>query len=351
MPSCPFSSKESLFTVEVEDEHEARGNDSDSDQVSYRNSLPLLTLPAAFYSREHGFKEISRKEPVGLKGWLSKELDVSRLNEIQNHLWLAGLERPARQIHEQILMGREVVITEKADIHLTWHGSKIYMKPLPEFLLCQEMWEDFLCRDPQLFANALGFLWSYVCSIRTKTDLDIGHRKGLVPGDVLWVQWTSLCRAIVRNIDHDLVNPRYRHGELRVYRLNWIYRICSRTRGPGTLLRGYMFIYGDYATFFQRNTAALVGALLYIAVVLSAMQVGLNTSELNGSKAFQRASFVFSIFSILAPLIVISIVALIMLLAFILNFRYSISERNRRVAKPALESRVTAVSHRTEIKS
>ena len=77
--------------------------------------------------------------------FFANEVDVSQLNKTDKHLWMAGLERPTRSLHQQISLGREIVVTEQADVHMLWEGSRIYIKPLPEFILCHDMWEDYKC--------------------------------------------------------------------------------------------------------------------------------------------------------------------------------------------------------------
>jgi hypothetical protein len=46
-------------------------------------------------------------------------------------------------------------------------------------------------------------------------------------------------------------------------------------------------------------------AIIYITIVLTAMQVGLASEELMHNRGFNRAAYGFTVFSILAPLIVL----------------------------------------------
>lgn len=56
-------------------------------------------------------------------------------------------------------------------------------------------------------------------------------------------------------------------------------------------------------TYIQKSTKWLVGLLIYVMIVLTAMQVGLATDRLKGNKTFQRLSLESTVFSIWAPLI------------------------------------------------
>jgi hypothetical protein len=93
----------------------------------------------------------------------------------------------------------------------------------------------------------------------------------------------------------DKIDPRFIYGELRLSRLNKIYFLSQRP-----LLRGYMSHWHQYGTFFQDNFSWLASATVYIAIVLTAMQVGLATKSLADNDAFQ--SYGFTVFSILGPL-------------------------------------------------
>lgn len=95
------------------------------------------------------------------------------------------------------------------------------------------------------------------------------------------------------------IDKRFIYGELRLSRLNKIYFISQRP-----FFRGYMSHWHQYSSFFQDNFASLASGTIYIAVILTAMQVGLATNSLANNDAFQSASYGFTIFSILGPLIV-----------------------------------------------
>jgi hypothetical protein len=68
-------------------------------------------------------------------------------------------------------------------------------------------------------------------------------------------------------------------------------------------------------------------AIIYITVVLTAMQVGLATTQLNTSAMFNRVSYGFTLFSILAPLITLAIGAIIMLILAVFNVRHALGEK------------------------
>lgn len=100
-------------------------------------------LPAC-YRGPHGIHVPGKN----MEEFLVQEFSLSRL-EVLKHLWYAGAERPAKPLHEQIMIGREIVITERMDLHLLWtNDRKLFMKPLPGFLLESVFWRTYLCCQP-----------------------------------------------------------------------------------------------------------------------------------------------------------------------------------------------------------
>ena len=269
---------------------------------------------------------------TGLRDWIKEDTNVDRLNKIHKHLWLAGLARPARPIHEQLVMQREIVIAEGADLHLTWRDTRIFIKPLPDYLVNPEAWEHYLLEDAHLYGAAVGLLWSWLWLMRTKSDFHLAHSKHLIPERLSWSHWNTVCRLVVGNIDRESVNPRYRHGELAITRLNWLYRLCSNTISLESLARGYMYGYHGYSTWFKRNTTWLAGSLVYIALVLTAMQVGMLTDRLQHNNSFQAVCVGFTVFSIIAPLVAVTLVFLVIVLVFLFNLVDRLRHRRKHVA-------------------
>ncbi|PTB63733.1 hypothetical protein BBK36DRAFT_1125406 [Trichoderma citrinoviride] len=281
------------------------------------------------YQRDKKIVVIDKSDPNSVQDYIKYDLDVSRLNEIHKHLWLAGLPQVSRALHNQVRVGRQIHITERADLHLVWRDNILYLKPLPDYLLSHSFWNNIFCTNRELYESAKGFLYSYTWLICSKSDLRIAHEQGLVSRDVRWEQWAPFSAAVVSNISPDLcgVNPRYIYGELRLTRLNLICRFCSKTFSFGTLIRGYEYGYRQYSTYLERNFRWVLTAFIYITVVLSAMQVGLATSELVDNRVFNRASYIFSMFSILAPVISLFVGALFIVILVLVNVRYALDRR------------------------
>lgn len=303
-----------------------------------------LTLPAVYHDKSRSLQIIDETNEHSIQNYLEWELTVPRLNEVHGYLWLAGRPMGPRPLHRQAMLGRELVTTEQVDLHTVWQGTRIFIKPMSDFLLDYEFWKDHICRDTNLYECACGFLLSYVWLVCSKSDLRMAQDAGLLGYEIHWEHWVSFTRSLLRAIDIqtlEQVNRRYHYGELRLSRLNWIYRLTSNHRSHVTLIRGYMYGYTKYSEVVQRNFAWVLVAFVYITIVLTAMQVGLATDRLGQSDMFQNVSYGFTVFSILAPLIILAFLGLnlLSLSAFNIIATISFKRRTERARRVSLEAK------------
>ncbi|KAJ5464284.1 hypothetical protein N7475_007419 [Penicillium sp. IBT 31633x] len=213
---------------------------SPTSSVKSNNFADLL--PASFRD-----DDLSIHTPLhDITKFLHLDLSVQRLNDIQEHLWLAGRPMPPRPLNYQISVSRQIIIDEKIDMHLIWGpGRRIHIKPLPQYLL-----------DSQF------------------CDFRIAQEHSLVPDPLTWPQWRALVQSMLSS---DITNPtrinnRYVYGELRLSRLNKIYAFQR-----GSFFRGYRAKYQTYKELFHTYLAPITAMRVYFALVLTAMQVGLAT--------------------------------------------------------------------------
>jgi len=269
--------------------------------------------------------------------WVDSELDLHRLAAIHSWLWVAGRPMPPRPLHHQRLLGREIIITERSDLHLLWKNDRMFIKPLPRFLLDVTFWENYLlcqavsCSPDNLCdcyvrrKRALGFLFSYAGLIIHQSDFHIARDAHLLPEEVTWPAWRRLVRELLSTLPiYRQIDPRFHYGELRLSRINKIYFLWQ------TPLRGYMSHWHQYGSFLHDNFAVLASSTVYIAVVLTAMQVGLATEKLQNNTAFQLASYGFTVFSIIGPLVVTGMVILALCYMFINNLIATLRYREAR---------------------
>jgi hypothetical protein len=294
-------------------------------------------LPASARTADHKLAS-----PTGeIHNFLKKDLLVDKLNSIGPYLWLAGRPMPPKPLNYQVATCREIAVDERIDMHMVWeHSRRIHLKPLPRYLLDPQFWESHLvCKGlccasapddrvtqelqgclRELHKCALGFLSSYMALVQFESDFSIAQTYHLLPNTITWETWLKLNQQLLRN---DATNPaninsRYWFGELRLSRLNKICIICHASP-----LSGYQFTYQTYGELFHDYLTPLTAATIYVALVLTAMQVGLATNRLAMSPPFHDASYGFTVFAILGPLIGILLVGVMGSLAFTNNVMVS----------------------------
>ena len=175
---------------------------------------------------------------------LDELLDTPRLGRIHAFLWLAGLPRPARPLHRQRLLLRDIVVTERADV----------------------------------------------------------------------------------------VERRYRYGELRLSRLNALYRLGFAGRPYArNAVFGSMSRPTRYKAFFERIFSCIIVCFVYITVILSAMQVALSPERLTGNAEFQEFSYYICIISL--SFVLLALVLLAAVWAVLFGYHLSSTRRYHKKAE------------------
>lgn len=329
------------FTVRVlEDPHTSKPQDQDA----YFQSL----LPATFRTKSDNI--ITPQPNIE---FLEQELLIKRISRVQDWLWICGRPMPARNLHFQVLLGRNIAITENMELHLVWSKDRIFIKPIPLYLLDPDFWSIHLipsqssaektdgAREEHLFRCALGFLFSYTSLIAYKSDFDLAQSNGLLPSTVSWESWKLLTSQFLPNHSYSSLNPRYWYGELRLSRLNKIYRVKFSP------LRGYSKVasHAFYVDILRDNFATIAAVLAYVAIVLTAMQVGLATDQLGHNGAFQNASYGLTVASILVPLIAVAVVIVGVLVLVVSNWAVTKTYERKRFREMGVEPLWIKKSH------
>ncbi|KAF2821572.1 hypothetical protein CC86DRAFT_373870 [Ophiobolus disseminans] len=300
-------------------------------------SIPLSPLDSLPTITGRGNKVVLANDEVDL--FLKEDLDLSRLNRIHGHLWMAGRPMRARPLHRYLMMSFDVLCTQQMDLHLLKFSNKLLLKPLPEWILCADFWSQHLCGDKELHESACGFLLSYIWLITTPLDLKFAHEFTLLPSFVTWHWWKAFVRDFLGPGGVDVntlaqVNKRYQFGDLRLGRINSTYRIRFFY---SHFVRGYLYGYNRYVVFFQRNFSWILIVFVFFSLVLSAMQVGTGLGELEDDRAFLRASYVFVVFSIVSVVAVLGVVGIIFVIIFLFNMVTAIQHaKNEQSARKKL---------------
>ena len=234
--------------------------------------------------------------------FLRHDLLTPDLDRMAPYLWLMATPSHSHisSLHHQIVRGRNIVVTENPELHLVWINSRVFVKPLPLYLLSHAMWVGCLSgkfvdgitpEDSQCIERAgLGYLRTWYYLVRHESDFRLAKEYHLIPDTVSFHDLLLFIRHFAHISDCD-VSDRYRYGDLRLSRLNMWAKI---------FLHKWMFhrVHGQYGEYF----AQLYGPILFIFAVfstsLSAMQVVLASGD-DVWNSFVRTSKWFSVVTLL----------------------------------------------------
>ncbi|KAF4156916.1 hypothetical protein CNMCM6069_006212 [Aspergillus lentulus] len=302
-------------------------------ETSDRSQDVLLTLPTISRTANHHVFLVQDD----MQTFLSTDLDLSRVNIIHNLLWMAGRPMNARPLQRQKMMGFELIPTERADLHLLKFSTKLLVKPLPEYILDHDFWTHHLCSSQTLHESATGLLLSYMWLICTPLDLQLAHDHSLIPKDLTWPWWKAFITEFYAHVDVnalDTVNKRYQFGELRLGRINTIYRVRFFL---SHFIRGYLYGYNRYVVFYERNFAWMLMIFAVFSLVLSAMQVAADVPRLNGNAAFQDTTYGFVVLSIVVVAVFLGVLGMLFSGIYVFNMFAAISQcRRERIKREKL---------------
>lgn len=240
--------------------------------------------------------------PSDILAWLLEELPTPRLDKMYPYLWLIATQSSSHisPLHEQNLRGREIIITENPELHLVWISNRVFIKPLPRFLLSYDFWQLYLSQPKsgapsnplitdEIRRAALGYIRSYYFLIRHESDFRLAKREHLIPPEVEYTRFMTFISGFSRVGDQE-VSLRYHFGQLRLTRLNLWAKIS---------LRQWQFykVQWQYADIFAQFYAPLLFLFGVLSLILSAMQVG--TQARPEWNAFLRVSAWFSVVTLL----------------------------------------------------
>ncbi|KAK5150313.1 hypothetical protein BJ546DRAFT_720861 [Cryomyces antarcticus] len=255
--------------------------------------------------------------------YLKDDLLTPKLDRLSPHMWLlsARNSKTIDTLTQQIVKGRNIIVTEDPELHLVWFYDRIYIKPLPKYLLSHAFWEFYFSGNDSPLSQpsrkrigkaAQGFIRSYAQLICRKSDFLIAKstddaRGRLIPKGVTYTEFVRFVSAFEDLLDNE-VSPRYAFGQLRLTRLNFWSKIFLRRLA-------FERVYTQYGAYFARFYGPFAFVFAVFSVALSAMQVvfaAQPSESLDQSwQSFGHASRGFSIFSLVS----VALVAVFMLVA------------------------------------
>lgn len=249
--------------------------------------------------------------------YLLTELGTPLLDELYEALWLFARKSGASidPLHTQQVKGRSVIPTEDPRLHLVWNRGKIYIKPMPVYLLHFEFWATYLQHTPPTSSSnnnhirrsgtsscnrslALGFMRSYAFLLTHQLDFELAKEAHLIPNEVQdWAHWSALL-CHFRNLPDHVVARRYHFGQLRLSRLNWAVRIFQ----PQNASTAWFYEISHWSTtdFLQQATIPMLFVFASLSLALSSMQVMLavDSVAVASGDSKQVMNWVFWVFSI-----------------------------------------------------
>lgn len=170
----------------------------------HNQALPRAQIPLSFepvFPASYRAKNATTQPFIVSANCASAKTDLSvkKLNEIHGWLWLAGRPMPPRPLNYQQASSREIILNENAGMHLVWDVSRrIFIKPLPRYLLSHNFWQNDLATDHEFYKSAFGFMLSYAALIQYESDFFIAKEKHLIPENLTWESWIDLVNQLLK---------------------------------------------------------------------------------------------------------------------------------------------------------
>lgn len=236
---------------------------------------------------------------------------MTDLNEVHQHLWFTGVYGHVETLHHQRVLLRTIIPSVSPRLHMIWFDRTIYIMRLPDYLLNAGFYSDVVCKNAFLYGTIIGFLRSYCFLIQFPLDLVIAKETNLVPKEVTWTQWISLRETVLRETEYTAVNKHYKYGELRLHRLDLIYRLTGRRLT-------YFTVHREYQTYFADYFAVVATAFAFVATILTAMQNVVNIED--APAALVTTCYRFSIIVLVAVCACLRYIGLIFILLYTYHF-------------------------------
>ncbi len=226
-----------------------------------------------------GYPRLRLQNTTQVQRFLSKEFDLKDLEEIAPKLWTMSTQssKNISPLHRQKVKRRNIIVTEDPRMHLIWHYDRIFIKPLPEYLLSYNFWQQYLLNPSPNFPDdkvrvmvrkaALGYLRTYTYLIRYESDFRIATSidLSLVPPRVTWQEFCDFSSSF-EDIPDSEVAERYSYGEIRLSRLNFYAKFFMRKSN-------FQRVNAQYGQYFAQFYGPLLFVFGILSVLLSAMQV------------------------------------------------------------------------------
>ncbi|KAK8182135.1 hypothetical protein BC567DRAFT_158383 [Phyllosticta citribraziliensis] len=214
--------------------------------------------------------------------FLKKDFHTPRLDKFTPWLWLVATQDSTHisDLTHQIVRGREITVTERPELHLVWHDKRIFIKPIPPFLLSSAFWKACFAKDARtegedleaenIHRSLLGFMRSYRFLIQYPSDFALAVQKGLVPPKIDFASFIRFMEDF--DVDDADVSRRFQYGDLRLGRLNFWAKFVL---GEFSFFKAY----GNYDAYFGRFYGPLLFIFGLLTIMINAIQLGFESRD------------------------------------------------------------------------
>jgi len=259
-------------------------------QLNNELDLPEYSSEKEILLRLPGQPRIYVTDTTKIQEFLRKEFLLKDLEEIARHLWMMSKQdsKNISPLHRQLVKNRNIIVTEDPRLHLIWYHDRIFIKPLPKYLLSHKFWKMHLSFKPPLAAEQkvlrkaiLGYLRTYIYLVRHESDfrIAISDDLQLIPKNISFLQFSDFISQL-EFITNREVSERYAYGEIRLTRLNFYSKIFL---GKFSFHR-VNTQYSDYFATFYGPILFLFGI---VSVLLNAMQLEMSVEQVDTSRPWK----------------------------------------------------------------
>lgn len=294
-----------------------------------------VTMAQELPLRLPGQPRIRMTDTSKIQEFLQKEFLLRDLEDISKHLWMMSKQdsKNISPLHRQKVKNREIIITEDPRLHLVWYHDRIFIKPLPKYLLSHRFWQSHLSFKIPLTAEqkslrraVLGYLRTYVYLVRYESDFRIALSENLqlIPKDVSFLKFSDFIAQLESITDRE-VSGRYAYGEIRLTRLNFYSKIFL-------VKFNFHRVNTQYSDYF----ATFYGPILFIfaifSVLLNSMQLEMAVQAVDSAGPWKSNWYVCRWFSIVCIGLVACLVVwllVLLLYKFVKEWVNALGDRRR----------------------
>ncbi len=215
-----------------------------------------------------------------------------------------------------------------------WYYDKMFLKPIPPYLLSRAFWEYIQEADNEVWKAAAGFMRTYYYlkqyevdfSRATSSDLQLIPRlEGREP--ITFEEFADFIAHFHTLSDHEVAS-RYSYGALRLSRLNHLSRIFLHKWT-------YFHLHPRWSENLGRVVAPVVTLFAVLATILNSMQVVLAAQGSNGDEVWPEFLFESKWFAIVVMFLVALILVVLAMIVVVMllkdgAFAWSLKRQLRR---------------------